>query len=218
MSSTLNFTSIDRGLSKIYVGLGWQAPESQSDNPNKQYDLDATCFLLDATGKTRNQSDCIYFNQLTTPCGSVKHWGDDQYGGGGDDDERIDVDLAKLPSDVEKLVFVVSIYDAEIKFPPQKFGDIKKSYIRVVDQTTNKELSRLDLKTDGRSESVIVFGELYKKNGEWRIRTLGDSGGSSLPELAEKYGVVVDRDELNQYTKTQQEKYRASNTAPLCKV
>ncbi|MBQ2790857.1 MAG: TerD family protein [Thermoguttaceae bacterium] len=181
--------SIASGYSQLTIGLGWR-PESD------KYDLDASCFLLGADGKTRRQEDCVYFNQRRSLCGSVVHNGDNLVGKDEGDAETIDVDLTKTPSDVQKYIFTVSIYEAEFK--NQRFHNVDNVYIRVVDKTTNLEIARFNLADDAGDERTVIFGELYQRDGAWRFRALGQGFPGSLPELAESYGVVVDREELEQ--------------------
>lgn len=173
-------TTLDARLSRLTVVLAWSPRAGVGD----AFDLDAVCFMLDATNRTRGDSDFVFYNQLESPCGAVKHRGDDLSGDAG---EKIDVDLAKIPNDVQKLVFAASIYDAETR--RQNFGMTRDAYIAVVDSSTAAEIARFDLSEDAGTESVLVFGELYKYKGNWKFRALGESFAGGLTALANHFGV-----------------------------
>ncbi|MBQ7814755.1 MAG: TerD family protein [Thermoguttaceae bacterium] len=178
------------GLSRILVGLGW---DPRSDGGPK-FDLDASCFLLGENGFVRSQRDLVFYGQTQSACGSVVYGGDNRDGVGDGDDETFDVDLTRLPADVAKLLFVVTIYKAGER--KQNFGMVDSAFIRVVDQTTGEELVRFDLTEDACREKALIFGELYQRDGAWKFRALGEGYESGDPDcrhelqaLARRYGV-----------------------------
>ncbi|MBQ6826443.1 MAG: TerD family protein [Thermoguttaceae bacterium] len=183
-------TSLSNGLSQILVGLGWDPRQDAGD----EFDLDASCFLLGENGKVRSQRDLVFYKQSSSVCGSVVHGGDNRDGVGDGDDEEFNVDLSTVPADVAKLVFVVTIYKANER--KQKFGMVDSAFIRVVNQTNNEEIVRFNLQDDARDEKAVIFGELYRKEGAWKFRALGqafDSGDPNcrheLQALAKNYGM-----------------------------
>ncbi|MBR2006106.1 MAG: TerD family protein [Thermoguttaceae bacterium] len=181
-------TQLDAGLTQIEVGLGWNPRVGAGE----AFDLDASCFMLAANGRIRSDSDVIFYNQQESTCGSVKHSGDDRTGSQSDggDDESIRVNLPTIPSDVVKLVFVATIYDALKR--GQNFGMVDDAYMRVVDGVANEELVRFELTEDACLEQSLIFGELYKRNGAWKFRALGQAFDGDLGALARQYGAAVE--------------------------
>ncbi len=176
------------GLSKIQIGLGWDARVTDG----AQYDLDASVFLLNSSGKVRSDSDFIFYNNLKGINGAVEHMGDNLTGAGEGDDEVVKIDLKKLESDapdVEKLAFVVTIHDAENR--KQNFGQINNAFIRIVNQDDNKEIVRYDLSEDYSMETAMIFGEVYFKTGEWRFTAVGQGYAGGLAAVCKSYGVNV---------------------------
>lgn len=178
-------TPLNSGLTKVRVGLGWD-PRVE---PGIEFDLDASAFMLGANSKVRSDADFIFFNQLEAKDGSVKHLGDNRTGEGEGDDEQIVVDLKKVPADVERVIFTVTIYEAAKR--GQNFGMVANSFIRLVDMKTNEELARFDLGEDACVNMALVFGELYRRNGAWKFRALGQGYDYELLQLARKLGVNV---------------------------
>ncbi len=172
-------------LSKMAVGLGWDPRVTDGQG----FDLDAIAFLVGEDGKVRNDQDFIFFNNLKTADGSVEHTGDNQTGEGDGDDEVINVDLSKLPADVAKVVFCAIIYEGQAR--NQNFGQVGDAYIRIVDSNGNKEVARYDLSEDSSTETSMIFGELYRHNGEWKFRAVGQGFAGGLGPLASSYGVNV---------------------------
>ena len=172
-------------LTRVMVGLGWDEREDAGD----AFDLDASAFLLNSDNKVRSDDDFIFFNQLSSKCGSVVHQGDNLTGAGDGDDEQIVVDLPKVPSDVERIVFIVTIYKAKERH--QNFGMVSNAFIRVVDTATNDEIARFDLGEDACLNTTLVFGELYRRNGAWKFRALGQGYDFEIGEIARKFGVKV---------------------------
>lgn len=173
------------GLTKILVGLGWD-PRSTD---GAQFDLDASAFLLNASGKVRGDADFIFYNQLKSPDGSVEHTGDNRDGAGDGDDEAIKVDLSRVPVDVDKIAFTVTIHDAENR--RQNFGQVGNSFIRIVNETNGSEIVRYDLAEDASTETAMIFAELYRHNSEWKFRAVGQGYAGGLKALANGYGLTV---------------------------
>jgi tellurium resistance protein TerD len=153
------------------------------------FDLDASALLLGAGGKVLSDQHFVFFNNLASPDGSVQHTGDNLTGEGDGDDEVIKVDLAAVPAPVEKIVFPVSIYDAEPR--QQSFGQVRNAYIRVVNEADQREIARYDLTEDASTETAMIFGELYRHSGEWKFRAIGQGYASGLRGIAQDFGVNV---------------------------
>ncbi len=172
-------------LTQMTVGLGWnpRATDGQA------FDLDAIAFLVTEAGKVRNDQDFIFFNNLRSPDGSVEHTGDNRTGEGDGDDEVINVDLTKVPADVNKVIFCAVIYDGQTR--KQNFGQVSNAYIRIVNAQGGSEVARYDLSEDSSTETAMVFGELYKNNNEWKFRAVGQGFAGGLGPLASSYGVAV---------------------------
>ena len=173
------------GLTAVIVGLGWDARTTTGVD----FDLDASAILTNADGKVSTDQNFVFFNNLKSPDGSVEHTGDNITGEGEGDDEQIKVNLAAVPADVAKIVFPVSIYDAESR--QQSFGQVRNAYIRVVNQADNSELARYDLSEDASTETAMVFGELYRHGAEWKFRAIGQGYASGLRGIAQDFGVNV---------------------------
>ncbi|MCX2971259.1 TerD family protein [Streptomyces sp. TRM70308] len=172
-------------LTAVLVGLGWDARTTTGAD----FDLDASALLTDGQGKVLSDQHFVFFNNLTSPEGSVEHTGDNLTGEGDGDDEAIKVNLASVPAEVEKVVFPVSIYEAETR--QQSFGQVRNAYIRVVDQADGRELARYDLTEDASTETAMVFGELYRHGAEWKFRAIGQGYASGLRGIAQDFGVNV---------------------------
>jgi tellurium resistance protein TerD len=173
------------GLSAVVVGLGWDARTTDG----KAFDLDASAIVCDAGGKVISDKHFVFFNNLTTPDGAVAHSGDNLTGEGAGDDEQVKVNLAGLPPQAARVVFPVSIYEADTS--GQTFGQVRNAFIRVVNQADNAELARYDLSEDASTETAMVFGELYRNNDEWKFRAVGQGYSSGLAGIARDFGVNV---------------------------
>ena len=170
---------LDSGLTKIQIGLGWESDKA---------DLDASCLMLGDNGKVRSDADVIFYHQLESTCGSVVHQGDTIISNDSSDDaEQIVVDLTKVPDDVAKLLFVVTIYNAN----GLNFGQVDDAYIRLVDLTTDEEVLRFELSEDACLEETVLFGELTKENGVWNFHALGQAYPGDLGKLLVAYGANV---------------------------
>lgn len=172
-------------LKKVHVGLGWD--ERVTDG--QAFDLDASAFLVGTTGKVRSDADFIFYNQTRSQCGSVEHTGDNRSGGGDGDDESLLVDLEKVPADVQRVVFTVTIHDAEAR--RQSFGQVSNAFIRLVNADSNQEVVRYDLGEDYSTETAMVFGEIYRHNGEWKFNAIGQGYAGGLFAMCQQYGVNV---------------------------
>ncbi|WP_037605078.1 TerD family protein [Streptacidiphilus rugosus] len=173
------------GLTAVLVGLGWDTRTTTGAD----FDLDASAILLAASGKVTSDKDFVFYNNLKSDDGSVEHTGDNLTGEGEGDDEVVKVNLAAVPASVEKIVFPVSIYDAENR--QQNFGQVRNAYIRVVNQAGGAEIARYDLSEDASTETAMVFGELYRNGAEWKFRAIGQGYASGLRGIAQDYGVNV---------------------------
>lgn len=182
----VNLSKENPGLSKITVGLGWDAKKVAG---GQDFDLDACAFMIGENGKVRQDSDFIFYNQLKSPCTSVEHSGDNRTGSGDGDDEQIKVDLSKIPADVHRVIFCVSIHEGGER--RQNFGQVKNAYVRIINATDGKDLARYDLTEDASVETAMKFAELYRNNGEWKFKALGEGTRGGLLVLAKDNGVAV---------------------------
>jgi tellurium resistance protein TerD len=173
------------GLSAVVVGLGWD-PRTTT---GADFDLDASAIMVDTNGRVLSDSHFVFFNNLHSPDGSVEHMGDNLTGGGEGDDEQIKVNLAAVPAECGKVVFPVSIYEADQR--QQNFGQVRNAFIRVVNQADNSEIARYDLSEDAATETAMVFGEIYRSFGEWKFRAVGQGYASGLKGIAQDFGVNV---------------------------
>jgi tellurium resistance protein TerD len=173
------------GLTNVVVGLGWDVRSTTGAD----YDLDASAIMLNTSGKVLSDSHFVFFNNLTSPDGTVEHTGDNLTGEGEGDDEAIKVNLAAMAPEVDKIVFAVSIYDADAR--RQSFGQVSNAFIRVVNAADERELTRFDLSEDASTETAMVFGELYRRGPEWKFRAVGQGYASGLAGIARDYGVNV---------------------------
>ncbi|TDT95398.1 tellurium resistance protein TerD [Streptomyces sp. 846.5] len=172
-------------LTAVQIGLGWEARATTGAD----FDLDASA-LLCSNGRVLGDEYFIFYNNLKSPEGSVEHMGDELVGGtGADDDEVVKVNLTQVPPQVDKIVFPVSIYDAEARL--QNFGQVRNAYIRVLNQADGAELARYDLSEDASNETAMIFGELYRYNNEWKFRAVGQGYASGLRGIALDFGVNV---------------------------
>ncbi|MFF4602950.1 TerD family protein [Streptomyces sp. NPDC001339] len=173
------------GLTAVRVGLGWQVGATGG----AAYDLDASALLCGQSGKVLSDGHFVFFNNLSSPDGSVRHSGNDAAGGSGGDDEQIQVDLTRVPAEVAKIVFPVSLYEAERR--GQNFGQVRSAHIRVVDEANGAEIARYDLRGDAATETAMVFGELYRHGSDWKFRAIGQGYASGLAGIAQDFGVDV---------------------------
>jgi tellurium resistance protein TerD len=173
------------GLTAVIVGLGWD-PRTTS---GADFDLDASALMCNTGGKILSDGHFVFFNNLSSPDGSVEHSGDNLTGGGDGDDEQIKINLAAIPAECDKVVFPVSIYEAESR--GQNFGQVRNAFIRIVNQSGGTEITRYDLSEDASSETAMVFGELYRNGSEWKFRAVGQGYAAGLKGIALDFGVNV---------------------------
>ncbi|MCU1665823.1 MAG: tellurium resistance protein TerD [Pseudonocardiales bacterium] len=173
------------GLTAVIVGLGWDVRTTTGSD----FDLDASAIVSNADGKVVSDKHFIFFNNLTTPDGTVEHTGDNLTGEGEGDDEQVKVNLAGMAPEVDKIVFAVSIYDADSR--SQSFGQVRNAFIRVVNEAGGAEIARYDLSEDASTETAMVFGELYRNGAEWKFRAVGQGYASGLAGIARDFGVNV---------------------------
>ena len=178
----INLSKEAPSLKKVGVGLGW---DTNSTDTGLDFDLDASIFMLGANGKIPTEKNFVFYNNLTSPDGGVKHTGDNLTGDGDGDDETIFVELAKVDAAINELVFVVTIHEAEKR--KQNFGQVRNAFIRLYDQETNKEIAKYELDEDFSRETAIEFGKLYKKEGQWRFQAVGQGYNSGLQGFVDRY-------------------------------
>ncbi|WP_419994626.1 TerD family protein [Streptomyces boninensis] len=172
-------------LTQVMVGLGWDARSTTGAD----FDLDASALLCGADGRVLGDEYFIFYNNLKSPDGSVEHTGDNLTGEGEGDDESLILDLQTVPAAVQKIVFPVSIHDAELR--GQAFGQVSNAFIRVVNQADGAELARYDLSEDASTETAMIFGEVYRRGDEWKFRAVGQGYASGLRGIALDFGVNV---------------------------
>ena len=174
------------GLKKIKIGLGW---DSNSTDTGAQFDLDASAFLLGEDGKVISDSHLIFYSNLTSPCGALVHQGDNRTGEGDGDDEVIVIDLDKLDTKIHKIIFTVTIDEAESR--KQNFGQVSNAYIRVLNDNDDGIITKYELDEDYSSETAINFGELYKKDNSWSFKAVGAGFKDGLSGFCKMYGVTI---------------------------
>lgn len=174
---------VDIGLTKVGVGLGWDPNESES---GQEFDLDASAFLLNAQKKIPEEKYFVFYSNQTSADGSVISSGDDRTGGNSEgDDEMLMVDLTKVSSQIQEIIFVVTIYEAEQR--KQNFGQVRNSFIRIFNSVTNEEICKYELGEDFSIETGIEFGRLYRREGAWRFEALGIGTKGGLQSFVNKY-------------------------------
>ena len=180
----ISLTKEAPGLNNILVGLGW---DTNKYDGGYDFDLDASVFLLGENKKVTSDSDLIFFNNKKHSSGSVEHMGDNRTGEGDGDDEVVKIDLSKVPSNIHRIAFTVTIYDALVR--KQNFGQVENSYIRIVNPDSNEEIVRYDLGEDFSIENAVVVGELYRHNGEWKFNAIGSGFENNLEGLCANFGI-----------------------------
>lgn len=183
----VSLTKGNPGLSKVVVGLGWDVNQFDTGGA---FDLDGAAFLVTENGKVSRGEDFVFYGNLTHPSGSVQHMGDNLTGEGEGDDEQIKVNLSAVPANIAKIVFTVTIYDAETR--RQNFGQVSNAFIRIYNEDTGEEMLRYDLGEDFSIETAAVFGELYKNGNEWKFNAIGSGYQGGLAALCASFGVDVE--------------------------
>ena len=181
----VSLSKTDPGLKKVLIGLGWEARSTDGVD----FDLDASAFLLGANEKVRGEHDFIFYNQTRSQDGSVEHTGDNRTGDGDGDDEAVTIDLGKVSPDVQKIAITVTIHDADSR--GQNFGQVQNAFIRVVNNQSHVEIVRFDLNEDYSTETAMIFGELYRHNGEWKFRAVGQGYNGGLRAMCHQYGINI---------------------------
>lgn len=180
----IDLTKSNPGLTKVVVGLGW---DTNKYDGGSDFDLDASAFMLGDGDKAASEKDFIFYGNLKSACGSVTHMGDSLTGEGDGDDEQIVIDLTKVPENIKKIAFTVTIYDYEAR--QQNFGQVSNAYIRIMDDNSHTELIRYDLCEDFSIETALVVAELYRNNGEWKFCAVGSGFSGGLAALCANYGL-----------------------------
>ena len=183
----VSLTKENPGLTKVVVGLGWDVNQYDTGGA---FDLDAAAFLLADSGKVSRSEDFVFYGNLKHPSGCAEHMGDNLTGAGDGDDEQIRINLSAVPENISKIAFTVTIYEAETR--RQNFGQVSNACIRIYNELTGEEILRYDLGEDFSIETAIVFGELYKNNGEWKFNAIGCGYQGGLAALCASYGVEVE--------------------------
>lgn len=173
---------IEIGLSKVGVGLGWDPNEGTGFD----FDLDASAFMLGENKKIPKDEFFVFYHNQKSPDNSVESSGDDLTGGNSDgDDETLTVDLAKVDSKIQEIIFTVTIYDFENR--KQNFGQVRNSFIRIYNAQTNEEIAKYELDEDFSVETAVEFGRLYKRNNEWKFEAMGIGYKGGLDFFVKKY-------------------------------
>lgn len=183
----VSLTKDNPGLKNVVVGLGWDV---NAFDTGGDFDLDAAAFLLTDSGKVSKSEDFVFYGNLTHPSGSVQHMGDNLTGAGDGDDEQIKIDLSKVPENITKIAFTVTIYEPEKR--RQNFGQVNNAFIRIYNEATGEEMLRYDLGEDFSIETAAVFGELYKNGSEWKFNAIGSGFQGGLAALCANFGVDVE--------------------------
>jgi tellurium resistance protein TerD len=187
----IDLTKGNTNLKKVLVGLGWDPIRNSGIN----FDIDSSVLMLDENGKIARSGGLlglggtkwvVSFRNLKSPCGSVIHGGDNLTGEGDGDDEQIIVDLEKVPSHIQKIVFVVNIFMCESR--RQDFGQVRNAYIRLVNQADQRELCRFNLTENYAGKTALIVGEIYRYNGEWKFTAIGEgTHDKSIEDLEKRY-------------------------------
>ena len=167
---------------KFAIGLGWDANSSSTGGG---FDLDASIFVLGENKKLLSDEHLVFYNNLVSPDGAVEHTGDNLTGAGDGDDEQIQVDLSKIDPRVTELCIVVTIHDAEVR--KQNFGQVRNSFVRIVDAANGTELVKYELEEDFSIETAVEFGRIYKRNNEWKFEAVGAGQRGGLQDYLNKY-------------------------------
>lgn len=173
------------GLTDVVVGLGWDPRVTDG----QEFDLDASVFVLGENGKVLSDAYFIFYNNTTSPCGNIKHTGDNRSGAGEGDDESVEVALSGLGEEVKKMAFSVTIHEADLR--KQSFGQVSNAYIRVVNKANGAEIARYDLSEDASTETAMIFGELYRNGDDWKFKAVGQGFAGGLAPMAASLGVSV---------------------------
>ena len=177
------------GLDKVIVGLGWDEASKGglfgAFRGQSNIDCDASALVL-SNGKLVDKNDIVFFGNLKHPSGTIQHMGDNLTGAGAGDDEQIMISLAQVPEQYDHIVLVVNIHQAAKR--KQSFGMIKNAFIRIIDGRTNQEMCKYDLSESYDGMTAMIFGEVYRHNGEWKFNAIGQATqDDGLQELIKRY-------------------------------
>lgn len=183
--------NLDKNMTMALIGLGW---DTKKYDGGADFDLDASAFMLGANGKVRKDEDFIFYGNLESSDGSVRHMGDNLTGEGDGDDEVILIDFTKIPPDIQKIAITVTIYDAPVR--NQNFGQVSNAYVRVArianeSDTIGTEVLKFDLAEEFSIETALVVCEIYRHNGEWKFNAVGSGYQGGLEALCKSFGVNV---------------------------
>ncbi len=179
----VSLTKTDPGLTNALIGLGWDARSTDGAD----FDLDASVFIVGDSGKVLSDAHFIFYNQKTSPDGAVVHSGDNRTGEGEGDDESVSINLPNVSADAKRIVFAVTIHEAESR--KQNFGMVRNAFMRVLNKDSNTELARYDLSEDYSTETALIFGEIYRNGEEWKFKAVGQGFTGGLQALAKDHGV-----------------------------
>ena len=182
----IDITKGNPNLIKLLVGLGW---DTNKYDGGHDFDLDASAFLLDKEGKTQSEQDFVFYNNTHGGQNSVIHTGDNRTGAGEGDDEQVKIDLSKVPANIEKIAFTITIHEAVER--KQNFGQVSNAFVRIFNAEDNKELVRYDLGEDFSVETAIVVAELYRHSSEWKFNVVGSGFQGGLATLCKNFGLNV---------------------------
>ncbi|CAM4396513.1 TerD family protein [Paenibacillus tarimensis] len=180
----VDLTKSNPGLSSVVVGLGWDVNKYDGGG---DFDLDASAFCLNETGKVNSEQDFIFYNNRANTNGSIQLSGDNRSGEGAGDDETVTINLSSVPASTSKIAFCITIHDAAQR--NQNFGQVANSYVRIVNASTGEELIRYDLGEDFSVETAVVVGELYRHAGEWKFSAVGSGYRNGLQGLCSDFGI-----------------------------
>ena len=183
--ANVSLSQKDSSLKVLLCGLGWDSRLSAGED----FDLDASVFMVTETGKVRQDSDFIFYNNMKDADGSVEYLGDNRTGAGDGDDEQVIINVDKIPADIVKLVFVASIHEAAVR--KQNFGHVQNAFMRLSNMPADQELARFELGDDFGTETSVIFGEVYRYGVEWKFKAVGQGVSGGLTELAKNYGVNI---------------------------
>lgn len=182
----VDLTKGNPGLDSILAGLGW---DTNRYDGGHDFDLDVSIFMTNEQGKVDTDTNFVFYNNPKDAAGSVVYSGDNRTGEGEGDDETVNITLSKVPADVAKISFTVTIHEAQAR--GQNFGQVSNAYIRIVDTAKNEELLRYDLGEDYSIETAIVAAELYRHGGEWKFAAIGSGFQGGLEALCRNFGLSV---------------------------
>ncbi|MBW4671943.1 MAG: TerD family protein [Cyanomargarita calcarea GSE-NOS-MK-12-04C] len=189
----ISLEKVAPGLTKLMCGLGWDVPKRSGGgffgafSNSQNCDLDASVICLDQNGKVRDMTNLVYFGNLSHKSGAITHLGDNLTGAGEGDDEQILVDLARLPKEIAKLVFMVNIYDCIGR--KQDFAQVQKAFVRLVNTSNNEELAKYNLSgSEYKGMTGMIMAEIYNHNNEWKMGAIGNGVSvNGLEGLVQSY-------------------------------